>query len=180
MRIYVRILVIGFFIFSSYFYFSQESKKIKWYSFEEAVELNKKHPKKIFVDVYTSWCGWCKKMDVTTFSHPDVVEYMNKHYYSVKLNAESSDTIVYQGNVYVNLKPGVRRSSHQFAVALLQGKMSYPSYVFLNEKFQLLSVVPGYLSVQRYEPIIKYFGEDFHLSKSWADYQKTFINKFKL
>ena len=38
------------------------AEKIKWYSFSEAVELNKKKPKKIFIDIYTSWCGWCSAL----------------------------------------------------------------------------------------------------------------------
>ena len=43
----------------------QESK-IKWISIEEAEKLNKENPKKIMIDVYTDWCGWCKKMDKDT------------------------------------------------------------------------------------------------------------------
>ena len=51
---------------------------IKWYSFEEAIDLNKENPKKIFIDVYTDWCGWCKKMDNSTFADPVIVKYMNE------------------------------------------------------------------------------------------------------
>jgi len=54
--------------------------KIKWLDFEEAVALNSKKPKKIFIDMYTDWCGWCKKMDAATFINPVIVDYMNEHY----------------------------------------------------------------------------------------------------
>lgn len=152
--------------------FSQNG--IKWYSFEEAFELNKKNPKKIFVDVYTDWCGWCKKMDATTFSHPIIAEYMNKNFYPVKLNAERTDTVYLEGKMYVNPNPGARRSSHQLAVSLLQGKMSYPSYVFINEKNEWLTVVPGYVKPQSFEPIIRFFGDGDYLNKTWEEYTKTF------
>lgn len=152
--------------------FSQN--KIKWYSFEEAFELNKKNPKKIFIDVYTDWCGWCKRMDATTFSNPYIVEYMNKHYYSVKLNAERVDTVFVDGQMFINPNPGQRKSSHQLAVSLLQGKMSYPSYVFMNEKNEWLTVVPGYMKPPAFEPVIRYFGDGDYLNKNWEEYNKTF------
>ncbi|MDR0419647.1 MAG: DUF255 domain-containing protein, partial [Prevotellaceae bacterium] len=114
--------------------------QMKWYSFEEAVALSEKKPRKIFIDVYTDWCGWCKVMDRNTFSNPSIAEYMNKNYYSVKLNAEMTDTVRFKGHIFVNPSSS-RRSSHQLAVSLLNGKMSFPSVVFMNEQFQILQVI---------------------------------------
>ena len=37
------------------------SDKIAWLTWEEAIEMNKKAPRKIVVDIYTEWCGWCKR-----------------------------------------------------------------------------------------------------------------------
>jgi len=42
-----------------------DDKAVMWYSWEEAVEANKEEPRKFFVDVYTDWCGWCKRMDLS-------------------------------------------------------------------------------------------------------------------
>ena len=42
--------------------------EIKWISFEEAVAKTSENPKMILVDLYTDWCGWCKKMDRDTYS----------------------------------------------------------------------------------------------------------------
>ena len=149
------------------------AQKINWITFEEAVKLNETAPKKIFIDMYTDWCGWCKKMDQTTFQNPEVIEYMNANYYAVKFNAERSDTIVFGGYTYIN-EGGMngRRSTHQLAQALLQGRMSYPSYVFMNEKNQLITVAPGYMEAKDFLPVLKYIGTDAYLKQSFKDYIK--------
>jgi len=152
-------------------------QKIKWMSFEEAYELNKTKPKKIFIDMYTEWCGWCKRMDATTFVDPVVVEYINKHFYNVKMDAERKDTVVIDGTTFVNPNPTGRRSSHQLAIELLRGKMSYPSFVFLNEKSQLLTIVSGYQPAKEFEPIIHYFAEDAFANQQWEEFKVKFKGK---
>lgn len=151
-----------------------QNEGVNWYTFEEAVNESKNEPKKIFIDVYTDWCGWCKKMDITTFKNPIIAKYLNENYYPVKFDAEQSDTITFSGKQYVNPNPHGRRSSHQLAIALLQGKMSYPSYVFLNEKFEMLTVVKGYIQKKNFETVIKFFGEDAHRDMEWEKYKASF------
>ena len=72
------------------------SQEVKWMSWEEAAAANDKQPKKIFVDVYTNWCGWCKKMDASTFKEADVVKILNEKFYPVKLNAEQKESIFWR------------------------------------------------------------------------------------
>jgi thioredoxin-related protein len=157
----------------------QSGEKIHWYSFEEAYQLNKKKPKKIFIDVFTDWCGWCRKMDAETFTNPSISEYMSDHFYCVKLNAERKDTVVIDGVKFSNPNPTGKRSTHQLAVELLKGNMSYPSYVFLNEKSQWLTVVAGYQAAKDFEPIIHYFGEDAYEKTPWEDYKASFEGVIK-
>jgi len=145
--------------------------RIKWYSFEEAYNLNKKKPKKMIVDVYTEWCGWCKKMDAETFTNPTIVKYMNAHYYCVKLDAEQKDTIVLDGVKYINPNPGAKRSTHQLANLLLRNQFSYPSYVFLNEEGKYIVLLPGYHQAKEFEPILSFFGEDVYLKSKMEDLQ---------
>lgn len=145
---------------------------VRWYSFEEAYSLIKKKPKKIFIDMYTDWCGWCKRMDAETFAIPVIAEYMNKNFYCVKFNAERKDTVMIDGQMFVNPNPHGKRSSHQLAVSLLRGKMSYPSFVFLNEKGQMLNVLAGYQQAAPFEKILNWYGTDA--------YQKMTLDEFKL
>src|SRR6187431_1530392 len=81
--------------------FSQASPEgIKWLSISEAEKLAKDEPRKIIVDIYTDWCGWCKRMDNSTYKDPKVVEYINKNFYAVKFNAETKNEITFQGKTY--------------------------------------------------------------------------------
>ncbi|MEQ8908854.1 MAG: thioredoxin family protein [Vicingaceae bacterium] len=153
---------------------SKEVEKINWMGFEEAVELNKQEPKKFLIDVYTSWCGWCKKMDRTTFTQPEVVAYVSKHYHAVKLNAERKDTVRLDDRMFVNEKPDGRRHPHQLAISLMQGKMSYPTIVYLDEAGNMLQPIPGFQSAENILPILHYFGEDAYKSQEWPEFQKSY------
>ncbi|MAO18114.1 DUF255 domain-containing protein [Flagellimonas marinaquae] len=157
-----------FLVFTS---FSIQAQDINWISWEEAVELSKTDakPKKIFVDVYTDWCGWCKKMDQNTFQNPEVSKYMQDNFYMVKMDAEGKDPIVYQGKTFKYVPSG-RRGYHELAAALLQGKMSYPTVVFLDESLNMLSPVPGYQQVEPFMQIAKYFGDNIYKDKDWQSY----------
>jgi len=151
---------------------------VKWYNIEEAMKLNEKNPKKIFIDVFTDWCGWCKTMDKNTFNDPQIAEYLNKYYYPVKFNAESSQDINYKGIVYKNKGAG-SRSTHDFALALLNGQASYPSVVYMDGENNLLTAVPGYTPPADIEPILVFFGEDYYKTTKWEDFKSKFVSKLK-
>jgi len=152
--------------------------KVKWYTIKEALELQKKEPRKIIIDVYTDWCGWCKRMDKETFNHPVIAAYLNNHFYPVKFNAESFDSIEFGGKKFINEGKG-QRPTHQFAFALLNGQLSYPSVAYLNENLQLLATIPGFLTADQLEPLLNFIVEDKYKSTTLDNYQKTFVSKIK-
>ena len=78
--------------------FSQD--KIQWYSIEQAEKLARQNPKKIFIDVYTDWCGWCKKMDATTYLDPKIIKLLNNDFYAVRLDGEDKKEIVFKDKSY--------------------------------------------------------------------------------
>tara|TARA_B100001109_G_scaffold255564_1_gene259250 strand:- start:678 stop:1220 length:543 start_codon:yes stop_codon:yes gene_type:complete len=176
-----KILTIAFFLVLSHTISAQEetgnSQQIEWLSFTEAVEANKTEPKKFLIDVYTSWCGWCKKMDNTTFKDPEVVAYVKEHYHAVKLNAERKDTVYLNEQIFVNEKPNGRRHPHQLAISLMQGKMSYPTIVYLDESGNMLQPIPGFQSKENILPILYFFGENAYRNGSWEDFQKEFTKR---
>lgn len=142
---------------------------IKWYTWEEAIELNKENPKKIFIDVYTDWCHWCKVMDKNTFTDADVIEYMNEHFYAVKFNAEQREDVQFSDHTFKFIAQG-RRGVHELAYALLDGRLSYPSVVYLNEKLERITVSPGYKKPDQIINELKFVGEEHYTNKTWQEY----------
>ncbi len=152
---------------------SNDEASINWLTWEEAIEKSEDDNKKIIVDVYTSWCSWCKKMDDNTFQDPIVVDYINENFYAVKFDAEYKETIKFNDKEYKYIKSG-KRGYHELAVWLMQGKMSYPTTVFIDEDLQVIQAIPGYRSLEEFEPIMTYFGGDYYKSTPWVIYQKKF------
>ncbi len=141
--------------------FAQET--IQWLTWKQAMEKQKESPRMIFIDIYTNWCGWCKKMDQTTFKDPEVVKYMNQYYYAVKFNAEQKDTLIYDGHVFYNVNPDSKRGVHTFATSLLDNRMSYPSYVILDKNVNRMMIIPGYKKVPELLGLLLFFGTDNYL-----------------
>lgn len=153
--------------------FSQENNSIHWLSFEQAVALQVQegNSKKFFIDVYTDWCGWCKKMDKNTFQNPEVAKYMKEHFYMVKLDGEGKEPIVFREQTFSFVSSG-RNGYHELAANLLQGKLSYPTVVYLDENMNMLSPVPGYLTPEPFLKIATYFGDNIYKTTTWEDYSK--------
>ena len=144
---------------------------INWITMEEAIEIVEQggNDKLFFIDVYTDWCGWCKRMDATTFADPTVVDVMNKNFYAIKFDGEAKREIELKGQTFKFVNQG-RRGYHELAAALLQGKMSYPTVVFMDENFNMIQPLPGYRTGPEFLPILKYLGEKHYKNTSWEDY----------
>ena len=145
---------------------------IKWMTLEEAVKLSKKKPKMIFIDIYTDWCGWCKKMDAETFTNPEVVAFMNKKYYAVKLNAEQKEPINFKEQTFVNPNPEKPKSTHQLAAALLKNEKLYPSYVILDKASDWTYKLKGYKKPEELLPLLNYYADDNYLKMTWSEFNQ--------
>ena len=154
-----------------------QKAQVKWYTIQEAEKLVQKSPRPLLVDTYTDWCGWCKRLDSETFTNPVIAEMLNTEFYPVKFNAEGRDPVTFQGTTFVN--DGKSGPSHQLAVAMLRGQMSYPNLVFFNEKIQLITNVPGYKTPAELEVILQYMADRAYETQKFPDYQQTFKSKIK-
>ena len=148
------------------------SQQVEWMSWEEAVEKSRVEARKIFVDVYTDWCTYCKKMDRETFSNPYVARYLNENYYPVKLNAQQPNDIVFKNKIYRFVNRGGRNSYHELAAMIMNGRLSYPTIVFIDESLELIQSIPGYRSAFEFELFITYFGEDHHKRIPWSSFKR--------
>jgi thioredoxin-related protein len=146
---------------------AQTPDGIQWMSMEEAEAACKKKPRKIFVDVYTDWCGWCKKMDKSTFRDSLVMKLAGEKFYSVKLNAEGRDNIIFRDKVF-HFSESMR--ANELAVMLLSGEMSYPSIAFLDEKLQPIQTHGGYADATQFHLMLRYFSENAYKKKSLNEF----------
>ncbi|WP_196890795.1 thioredoxin family protein [Aureivirga marina] len=180
-----KTILLMFVMMLSGFTFAQQAE-INWMTLEEAVEAQKKEPRKIIMDAYTVWCGPCKMLDKNTFHNPDVVAYVNKHFYAVKFNAEGNETVKFKGKTFTN--PGYqasrknsRNSSHQLSQAF--GIRAYPTLIYLDENANLIAPVPGYQTPQNIELYLKLFATDkykeFKSQEDFVNYQSSFVATFK-
>jgi len=146
-------------------------KEIEWLSWDDVQIKMKKEPRKVWVDVYTDWCGWCKRMDATTFKNPELIKYMNTKFYAVRFNAEKMDSIRFLGTLYT-IQP--QTHTNELAVKWMNGQLSYPTGIFMEESFMNPQPVPGYHPVPEMEMILKFLGENVYKKQKFDEYQKTF------
>ncbi|MDR1340278.1 MAG: DUF255 domain-containing protein [Prevotellaceae bacterium] len=160
----------------SFFAFNRASEKakVKWMKFEDAVEASKKEPRKIFVDIYADWCGWCKVLDRDTFSDAVVAKILNEQYYPVKLDAESKESHTLDGRAV---------SSAELAASLATSKpgekYGLPTMVVLNEQAGLLTRIQGAQKPDFMTPALLFFSENHYLEKSWEVYSKEYADNKK-
>lgn len=136
-------LVFCLFAIAAFSQSAEQTTGINWMTWQEAYDANKKQPKKIFIDIYTDWCGWCKKMDKSTFQDPEVIKTINDNFYAVKFNAEQKEDIIFNGATFGFTDQG-RNGTHQLAYALLDGRMGFPAFVTLDEQFHRVIKSPGF------------------------------------
>ncbi|MFN4257572.1 MAG: thioredoxin family protein [Saprospiraceae bacterium] len=127
---YIVLLIFGVLLSFS----TKAQDQIKWLRFEEAIAANAQNPKMLLVDVYTDWCGWCKKMDKETFTDPKVIAHINSNFYAVKMNAEDTKrTFDFMGKEYT-----------EATMAAAMRVRSYPNFVIIEPKLQNIAQLPGY------------------------------------
>lgn len=153
-------------------------EEMKWYTVSEALELQKTTGKKIFIDVYTTWCGPCRMLSTGTFTNDVIAKELTDYYIPAKFNAESNDTIIFKGQTFTNpnYSPQPRKSTHPFAVYIAstpQG-LGYPTMVFLDEESNMIQPISGYLTPQQLEPILSFFGTNAYKSTDWNTYYNSF------
>jgi thioredoxin-related protein len=127
--------------------------EIQWLTFEQAVEKTKNEPKMVLVDVYTDWCGWCKKMDKETFQDAKVIQYINENFYPVKLNAEDTkSTFKFRGKAYTSA-----------SMAKAMRVTSYPNFVIMDAGMENITQLPGYRPTDAFlsgvETLVKTFAK---------------------
>lgn len=146
---------------------------INWMTFEEAMAAAERNPKKIFIDVYTDWCHWCKEMDKTTFRDKKIGDYINRNFYPVKFNGEQREPVRYKDRDWHYISQR-RTGYHELAEMLLDGRLEYPAYVLFSEEKKRVQVLPGYMDVQTMGMYLQYFAEDHYQRTPLQSFERNF------
>ncbi len=142
--------ILSFFLSQS---LHSQKKEIIWLTFEQLDDSLTVKPKKVFIDFYADWCSYCKKMDKVAFKDAKVIELLNTEYYAVKMNAETTDTIRFEGKKFYNNQVGKkRRPTHQIPLLLASRKgrsFSLPAIIVLDKDFRITNRYFEYLHTKK-------------------------------
>ena len=138
----------------------KSNQQINWLSWEQLESALAEKPKKTLIFFYADWCAYCKKIDRVVFTKPEVIKKINQDFYTVRMNAETTDTISFDGTVFTNpLVKTQRNAVHQLA-ALLGSRENYafslPVTLFFDEQFKVKSRVFEYYTS---EELLKYLNQ---------------------
>lgn len=162
---------------------SNAQTQISWLKITEVenqIKADGKDAKRVFIDCYTDWCGWCKRMDKDTFSDTTIAKLMNHFFYSVKYDAESKEEVTFGGKTYVNPTPnGKRGATHDLSRMLLGNRLSYPSYSILNPDLTIATVIPGYYPAKDFEPMVVFLGGKYESKYSFEEFRKIYETQIK-
>ncbi len=94
-------------------------------TFKEALAIAKAENKLVFLDIYATWCGPCKKLKSTTFSNKEVGDLFNQEYINIALDGEQAEGA---------------------ALAQLYKIKGYPTLLFINANGEIVKGTSGYHS----------------------------------
>ncbi len=136
--------------------------ELKWVKFDQGLAEAQKTGKKVLIDVYTDWCGWCKRMDADTYSNTALASYLSSKYVLVKLNAESGNQVTYKGQ---------KMTEQELAGAF--GITGYPTTVFLKSSGEPITGYPGYADVRKFSDVASFIAEDHYLTQKFDAYVQS-------
>ena len=143
---------------------------VTWMSVEQAADKLQQEKRPVLIDLYTTWCGWCRQMDKKTYSNKKVADYLQEKFYTVKVDAETHAAINWGGKTY-QFNPQYR--SNEFAVYLTHGRLEFPTTIIIPPG-QEPQAIPGYMEPKDLELLVKYFGEGAYKTRPFDDYLKDF------
>lgn len=116
---------------------------LKWYSFDKGLAKAQVENKILLVDFYTDWCGWCKKMDKSTYGDDNVRKILNENFIAAKLNPEKEGSVTFNGQTV---------SQSEFAKAVKV--TGYPTTGFFRNDSVFIGKVSGYFEAEKFIEIL--------------------------
>lgn len=160
---------------------SKTESKVQWTNVEEAMDMASKQEKLLFIDCYTSWCGWCKVLDEKTFSNDTIARILNKYYYPVKFDAEGSHDIIINDKTYHAKKRNGKNTTHELMSLLWEGQRGggYPSLVIRKGDFSPVTVEMGFRTASDLEPLLVYFAKEYNKKISFVKFSEKYAEDYR-
>jgi thioredoxin-related protein len=115
----------------------------------------KAEKKPVFVDFYTDWCGWCKKLDQETYADAAVQKKLREEWINIKVDAEDeSKRGTFDGKVMTY--PQLTRSF---------GVRGYPALLFLDKEGKPVGMIPGFLPAKEFGRALDYYKQELYTKK---------------
>lgn len=134
----------------------------KLYNMDNAQALAAAEGKKILLDVYTVWCGFCRKMAAETYPNTLVRNEIDAHFYTVRLDAESDQLIVFNGE-----------SLTMRDLASRLGVTSFPTTIFIDKDGEPIGIQPGFMDAQMFSSLLGFVGSDAYKNQSFEAYVRS-------
>jgi thioredoxin-related protein len=133
----------------------------EWLGYSDAIQKAGITKRVILVDVYTDWCGWCKKMDRDVYADSDVQAVLGEYFVTAKLDAESATKHPFQG-----------QSASEREIAKAFGITGYPTTLFLTEDGEAITILPGYIPKETFLRVLEYIHTHAYETQSWEEFLK--------
>lgn len=125
-------------------------------SFEKLEILQKNASKPVVVFLHAPWCNFCENMKHTTFNNEEVKKLLTEEFYFVSFDGESKEDVTFLRNTFKYKPNGANTGVHELAEQLgtKNGVVSYPTLVFLNEKYEILHQNNGFLTAKQMKKVL--------------------------
>ena len=137
----------------------KDSNGIEWYNYEAGWEKAKAENKHMFVDFTATWCVWCKRLELNTFSQPQVLKALTEDFVPVKVWEKSPDTLEIDG--YRITEIDLRKREFRAT--------SFPQLWFVSPKGTRIGPIRGFVQAEQlmqYLDIVRTYAYDSTLDES--------------
>ncbi len=140
---------------------------ITWLAYDEGLAKAKKEGKHLFVDFTAKWCGYCKKMDASTFVDPEVVKLLNSDFVSVKVDGDSEKELNIDG--YKVTEKNLSRVEYKVR--------GYPTFWFVDPQGTRIGPLPGYQPTSNLLGTLHYVKDKKYATEEKAEDKKPAPDK---
>lgn len=154
---WIIILVFAFWGCSSSQKLADYTPVLTTYTFDEIESRVQDEAKPIAIFLYTSWCSFCKNMEVNTLTDPEVISLLNDSFYYIPFDGEYPGNVNLRGNVYSFKPTGRNTGTHELAQAIgsVDGLLSYPTWILMNPTFELIFQHNAFMSASDLKEVLR-------------------------